>query len=116
MRRSPTPSRTLGSVDAFSIVPTQILSGFIRRRLAEFRHGAVRLHLPNGDVIEHRGEAVQVSRHGGDRVALLGQFEQGGGVTPRHARRCMFLSRHVTINSLWLFCGFPDLRADRISA
>jgi cyclopropane-fatty-acyl-phospholipid synthase len=58
MRRSPTPSRTLGSVDAFSIVPTHILSGFIRRRLAEFRHGAVRLHLPNGDVIEHRGEVA----------------------------------------------------------
>lgn len=58
MRRYLPPLRTLGRADRGSLVPTSLLSSFIWRRLIEFRHGAVRLHLPNGDVIEHRGEVA----------------------------------------------------------
>lgn len=56
MRRSQTPMRTLSPVRVASRAPARLLSAAIRRRLGEFRHGAVRLNLPNGEVIEHRGE------------------------------------------------------------
>ena len=56
MRRSDTPSRPLAAAGGPSLRPTRLLSRFIRRRLPDFARGALRLNLPNGDVIEHRGE------------------------------------------------------------
>ena len=55
MRRSQPPTRALSPVQGVSRVPVRLLSGIIRRRLSEFKHGSVRLNLPNGEVIEHRG-------------------------------------------------------------
>jgi cyclopropane-fatty-acyl-phospholipid synthase len=55
MRRPQTQTRALSSGQGFSRAPVRLLSLIIRRRLSEFRHGAVRLNLPNSEVIDHRG-------------------------------------------------------------